>query len=54
MPTMMPAIIDSHGKPGMPGIATGVTTALDDVACVVGVVTAVVEGAEVDGCSELV
>jgi hypothetical protein len=54
-PTVMPAMIDSHGKPGIPGRATGVTTELDEVACVVGVVTIVVDDAErVVGCAELV
>lgn len=31
-PSRMPAMIDSHGNPGMAGIVSGVATLLDDVA----------------------
>jgi len=30
-PTTIPAMMDSHGKPGIPGSATGVMTLVEDV-----------------------
>ena len=45
-PTTIPAMMDSHGKPGIPGSATGVTMEDEDVAWV-GVLTTVVVNKEV-------
>ena len=46
-PSIRPAIMDSHGKPGIAGSTIGVETAIVELATVVGMIAGVMVGTDV-------